>query len=110
MKIVINVCYGGFMLSDEMCEKLGTDKRFNYDRTDPKLIELVENMPNVQSPYESTELRVITIPDDVTDWTVIIYDGIERIIFVRDGKLCEAYWDHYNGSQVFVDAGGERVY
>ena len=115
MKIVINACYGGFRLSDEMLKKLGTDEAFTHDRTDPKLIELVEAMPNVKRNdgygfIQRTDLKVITIPDDITDWTLIIYDGLERIIFAQNGKLYEAYYLHYNGGQEIMPIGGEAIY
>lgn len=50
MKIVINSCYGGFSLSDEMLKKLGTNEAYAHNRTDPKLIELVETMQNAKLP------------------------------------------------------------
>lgn len=112
MKIVINTCYGGFALSDDMLKELGTDKVFTHDRTDPKLIEIVEAKPNnrVEDDDNCTELRVITLPDDVTDFIITNYDGNEKIVFVRNGKLYQAYWDHYDGCQILLTAGGETVY
>lgn len=92
MKIVINVCFGGFRLSDEQIEELKRlgayddfidDAEFGYvNRSNSKLVEAVEKHPN--------SLSVIDIPDNATDWTVEEYDGAERVLFVVDGKIKRA--------------------
>ncbi len=83
MKIVINKAYGGFDVPEEFnnfCEE------FNYTpdedvRTDPKLIQLVEN------GCSNHDLAVVEIPDEATDWELDEYDGWEYITYVVDGKL-----------------------
>ena len=88
MRLVINVEYGGFSLSEEMATELNV---YCYNsslevRTDPRLIEAVLN----DSTYASgrhAELKVVEIPDEATDWTIEEYDGFEYIIYVLDGKL-----------------------
>ena len=91
MKIVINSCFGGFCLSDEAILCLECEYSFEYDnrRTDPDLINVVENLGELASgPF--SDLRVIEIPDDATDWELNDYDGLEGITYVLDGKLRHA--------------------
>lgn len=89
MKIVINVCYGGFSLSDEasdfFAKKLEWVNEFDL-RTNPLFIQKVEeNSQWVSSDY--SKLRVVEIPDEATDWDIDEYDGFERIIYVKDGRI-----------------------
>ena len=84
---------------------------YNYDipRDDPKLIEFVENhvIPEVIDPSDkwpecdvggpslSRVLRVINLPDDTTDWRVMVdqwYPYPEHILYVQGGKMHEAFW------------------
>lgn len=99
MKVVINVCYGGFGLSREgilLGRELSGDKLWggendygsvNVDRNDPILIQVVETLGEKANGRYS-ELRVVEIPDDIK-WQVEEYDGSEWIaeahrIFGRD--------------------------
>ena len=88
MKIVLNKCYGGFSISDECAEKICVNK---YDtseevRTNLALITAVLENPRLASGMFSA-LRVVTIPDEATDYEIDEYDGHERITYVLDGKL-----------------------
>ena len=80
MKIVINREFGGFSLTDEMIEYVGYkkgnkwDRDYEHDRTDPKLIEYIENTP----VEKHGSLKIVEIPDDV-DWIIENYDGEEWI-------------------------------
>ena len=98
MKIVINACFGGFGLSDECAVALGAkiamggfgwtyhdwgvdDKTFRCDsdqRTNPKLIELMETKGSKWCSGTYAKLKVVEIPDDV-DWEISDYDGAETI-------------------------------
>ena len=95
MKIVINVCYGGFGLSDEaynfFAEKLNDEWTNEFDlRSNPLFIQKVEeNSQWVSDDY--SKLRVVEIPDEATDWTIDEYDGLERITYVKDGHI---YYKH----------------
>ena len=42
MKMVINECYGGFSVSDAVVEELELESPYDFDRTDERLIQLVE--------------------------------------------------------------------
>ena len=84
MKIVINKCYGGFGLSKE-AEELYVQKknisgplRGDILRNDSVLVEVVETLGDKASGKYS-ELNVVEIPDDVTDWRIEEYDGSEHI-------------------------------
>lgn len=83
MKIVINKAYGGFTFPTEY-KKLSEEFCFEFQeelRTDPELIELVEN------GCSNPDLAVVEIPDEATDWELNDYDGWETITYVVDGKL-----------------------
>lgn len=84
MKMVINANYGGFGLNvAEQYEDWVLD--FEDDRTNAELVEFVETHPN-----ECGDLKVITIPDDATDWEMNEYDGWESVIYVLSGKIIYA--------------------
>jgi hypothetical protein len=124
MKVVINVCHGGFGLSEEAIERYidlkglclykdfdstwktnsyytvpveeykriaNNDKKignysksnaltwshYSIQRTDPLLVQVVEEMgENADSRYSS--LKVVEIPDDV-EWQIEEYDGSEWV-------------------------------
>ncbi len=82
MKVVINKCFGGFSLSKRAYEELGIpwDKygyAMNEDRTNPKLVEVVEKL-GVLANGQHASLSVVEIPDDIK-WSIDEYDGNECI-------------------------------
>jgi len=85
MKIIINTCFGGFSLSKEAYKFLGLEWKegeifgfaFSDDRTNPKLIECVEQLGKAASGRFG-DLTVVEIPDDV-EYTIESYDGNEHI-------------------------------
>ena len=84
MKILINNCYGGFGLSEEAKELYVQKKnisgplRGDILRNDSVLVEVVETLGDKASgPY--SKLKVVEIPDDVTNWRIEEYDGWEHI-------------------------------
>ena len=91
MKVVINTWFGGFAVSEQVRVTMGWESEYDgcYDysvRTDPKLIELVEQLGDKASASGSC-LRVVTLPENVTDWRINEYDGAESIIYVLNGKI-----------------------
>ena len=94
MKVVINRCYGGFVLSDECSEALGgvvSDRCGTWNfykfpefpdncdwRTNPKLIELIETKGSEWCSGCCSKLKVVEIPDG-TDYIITDYDGMEQI-------------------------------
>jgi len=80
MKIVINKCWGGFGLSTvgeaEILRRGGADVN-GIDRTDPILVEMVEEDSSLYSG-SSSRLHVVEIPDGV-EWFIHDYDGQEHV-------------------------------
>lgn len=81
MRIVINADFGGF--GYDVAEQF---EDFVYkhssDRTNPDLIQFVENHPE-----ECGQLAIVEIPDNATDYMIDEYDGLESVIYVVDGKI-----------------------
>ena len=87
MKIVINKCFGGFSVNDNIVKMLNLESRYDLedDRTNTKLIELIESGEDVNGEF--SDLVVIEIPDDATDYIIDEYDGYEHVLYVLDGKI-----------------------
>jgi len=87
MKIVINKCFGGFSVNDNIVKMLNLESRYDLedDRTNTKLIELIESGENVNGEF--SDLAVVEIPDDATDYMINEYDGYENVLYVLDGKI-----------------------
>lgn len=90
MKVVINSCYGGFGVSDEILQQLCVNDPWDIRRDDPKFISLVETL-GVKANDLYSRLKVVEIPDDNTDWEISDYDGSEQVIYVLDGKIHRAW-------------------
>ena len=86
MKIVLSKCYGGFSLSPMALDILGIEYEEDIERTDPRLVEVVEADAKAASGLFA-ELTVVEIPDEATDYSVDEYDGFESVVYVVDGKL-----------------------
>jgi hypothetical protein len=84
-KIVINVCHGGFGLSEEATARYKqlegiTDPDWwagSIERDDPRLIQVVEEFGPLVND-RCSELRIVEIPDDV-QWHIAEYDGYEHV-------------------------------
>ena len=86
MKIIINKCFGGFGVNEEIEEKLGlTEMDEEEIRYNPELIALIESGEDVSDEFAN--LKVVELPDNCTDYYIDEYDGNESIIYVVDGKL-----------------------
>ena len=81
MQIVVNYAFGGFgyHVSKEYKDLV---YRYENDRTNPELVDFVENHPN-----DCGDLAVMTIPDNATDLDIQEDDGDEIIIYVVNGKI-----------------------
>lgn len=79
MKIVINTSYGN--ISEESAKL----------RRDPKFIEDVESgrfVGRVDERWGMAEtLRVVEIPDEITDYMIVQYDGSEMVLYCLDGNI-----------------------
>lgn len=85
MKVVINTCFGGFSLSPEAInlyeQKSGKQEVDQYDisRTDPYLVEVVEELKEKANGYYA-ELKIVEIPDQPNlKWNILDFDGVEAI-------------------------------
>jgi hypothetical protein len=82
LKVVYNACYGGFSLSDEACKVLGYS---NYrgrgiDRTDPRLVLLLEEWGSERVSGKHSRLQIETIPHEWSGCYIIDeYDGDEVV-------------------------------
>jgi putative intracellular protease/amidase len=83
-KIVINVCHGGFGLSEtaellytELAGRSVSQYYWEIERDDPYLVEVVERLGKSASGTYA-RLKVVEIPDDVV-WTIHDYDGLEWV-------------------------------
>lgn len=98
MKVVLNKCYGGFSLNNDVVtillendSKLDCDMiAYNYnDRFNKDLIAVIEKYGSEFCSGYVADLRVIEIPDDITDYKIIENDGYENIFYVVNGALFE---------------------
>ena len=84
MKVVINRCYGGFGLSDEVFSRYNAITGKNYQaeyeiqRSDPVLIQVIEELGLEASGGLFSKLKIVEIPDGIS-WFVSDYDGMEHI-------------------------------
>lgn len=79
MDIVVNRTWGSFKIPKEIADKRGLSIYDDIDRTDEELVEYVRT--------HDSSLKVLSIPDETTDWDIWDYDGMETIIFVVGGKI-----------------------
>jgi hypothetical protein len=79
MKVVINVCFGGFGLSADALQHMGisADEAYDLDRSDPRLVAAVEILGD-RANGDCADLEVVEVPDDVW-WIIQEYDGCEHI-------------------------------
>lgn len=81
-KVVINICYGGFGLSDRAKELYRELTGIKYDhclRHDVNLVKVVESL-GVDSYGKYAELHIEEIPSEFTNcYQISEYDGTERI-------------------------------
>lgn len=97
VKVVINICFGGFGISRECVELMAKDghaeaikeleaeKFYGYvsdnsdkDRTDPILVKAVEALGSKKASGRSAQLSVVEIPDCI-NWYIEEYDGRETV-------------------------------
>ena len=86
MKMIINDCFGGFGVRQEVLDELELNDFSEEElRTAARLIEEIENGKDVSDDY--AELKVVEIPDESTDYYLDEYDGLESVTYVLNGKL-----------------------
>lgn len=91
MKIVINNCYGGFGLSKDFLAKYPQFYLGDGERDNEKFLTALEDFGVDKASDDFAKLKIVEIPDTVTDWEIDEYDGMETIIYVFNGKIHRAY-------------------
>ena len=95
MKYIINRTYGGFTIPDQVMEALELTSAYDVPgdmRMNPHFIHWVEHhSAELAKKGRKSELAVVEIPDNATDWRLEEYDGLESITAVVDGKLVDIY-------------------
>lgn len=93
MKILVNRSYGIFGFSKEFrteyADLLGPRKR-HLDkswRENEEVIAAVETFGIDKASDWGSKLQIVEIPNEVTDWEVLDYDGCEEVIYVLDGRI-----------------------
>ena len=87
MKYVVNRCFGGFGVKEDVLKALGYGCDWEIKRDDPRLVDMVEKLGSDAVSSSFAYLEVVEIPDEATDWELNEYDGAETITAVVDGKL-----------------------
>ena len=82
MKIVLNRAYGGYSADDISEQFVDLVERCKDDRTNAELVNFVENNPD-----DCGDLKVINIPDTITDMDIINDIGYEKLIYILNGKI-----------------------
>ena len=84
MKVVINVCYGGFGLSEKAYKAMGIPwdgygYQFGDDskRSDERLIKVVEELGEEANGF-AAKLKIVELPDGI-GFEIDDYDGMESI-------------------------------
>lgn len=95
MKIVLNKCYGGWVINSVAAKAAGlgdTEVRCPdmEVRTSPALIDLIGRWGADAVGGRHSTLEVIDLPANLTDLEISEYDGFESIIYVVDGKIHHA--------------------
>lgn len=91
MKLVVNKCYGGFSFSDFVVKKLNLEYASQcVDRNDPALIALIEKYGSKKCSSQWSNLEIVEIPDEATDYRIEEYDGYENVIYVQNGLIWDA--------------------
>jgi len=95
MKVVLNKCFGGFSVTEEVLKELKLNwkgygyldnETFNIDdnrnweayRAHPDLIKAIEKIGVENAGGACAELEIIEIPDGI-EWYISDYDGIETL-------------------------------
>ena len=84
-KVALNACFGGFSLSPKAMARLAElgledDRRegSTFDRTDPRLIQVIEEL-GAEANNELSKIRIADVPDDVK-WYIRDDAGFESAV------------------------------
>lgn len=96
MFILLNKCFGGFGFSEDFLKEYPEYKNDKRDweeisfRTDMELMNKVKYFGIHRASDYYSNLSIVSIPNDVTDWRMKEDDGYEYIEYVKDGKIFDA--------------------
>ena len=83
MYVVVNRCFGGYSLSEDFCKNYG-----HYEnRTNKEFIRELCEYGFKKASGGFADIAIAEISDDISDYEIIDYDGIESIIYVTNGKI-----------------------
>jgi hypothetical protein len=86
-RIVINICYGGFGLSETALNLYRAyagikedDQFYDFDicRDDPILLQVIDQMGVSECEGNFSRLKIVEIPDGV-EWEIAEHDGKEHV-------------------------------
>lgn len=86
-KVVVNREFSNFEISEEAREVLGITLSHEINRTDEKLIDLIETWGAKRVGGKDTKLVIKRVPYFATDWEIDNRDGYEEIIYVLNGLI-----------------------
>lgn len=101
MQVLLHKCFGpGYAEKEISLRDVMYSDSVNDYHTDSFLIDIIKNkLP------EQTSFVVVELSDEVTEYTIIDYDGLESIIYIEDGHLYKAYYDDDINDIVRVHVG-----
>lgn len=91
MKIIINKDFGGFGINEDVYKACAIPEDISYHsdtlRTNAALISFIETYGADSANTLCSDLAVVEIPDNATDYYIEEYDGKETLLYVVDGKI-----------------------
>lgn len=92
MKMVLNREWGGFSVPQDFCDAYNLGDAYEVEchikRDDPRFVKWVQE--HADSEGQCSDLAIVEIPDECTDYEIDDYDGMESITYVVGGKLYHA--------------------
>lgn len=89
-KIVLNKCYGGFDISEEVMQFIGEEYVFDVKRTDETLIESIEKLGSKRASGRFGQLEVVEYDDRYIP-LIESYDGIESMRLLPKEHIVKEY-------------------
>ncbi len=89
MKIVINTRYGGFGINSKWRAKNCKEGCYEDRQKCRKCAKLIRAIEEKEERIDNdfSELTVVEIPNEATDYQILEYDGYEALLYVLDGKI-----------------------
>lgn len=96
MKVLINTELGGwFQFSETFLEKYpqfeNIDEDKKQERVNTELIETVKSFGLDKAGSAFSNLEIIEIPNDISDFEIEEFDGYEWVVYARKGLIYKAW-------------------